>query len=167
MKLKKTILLACILALSSCSEPSSLSDQLNLENVRNADDAYTATEVDEMVEDIWFDSNGGKPVPLDLWLGEDEDRELEWISREEAIVLFNGVKAAFNVNLCAVSEPDVHESTLSLVAKVDKVEDKRGLKRLFARSSSTHKVEIEFGHKWVTVDGELTDEGEYILHYQD
>lgn len=123
---------------------------------------WSPAELDETVEDIWLDTNEGTLVALGEWLGSDPKNTLEWISNEDALVLEKTVRDKYGVELCAISEADMPNYTVSVVAKLPLDVDREGLEKLLVEAPSVYRVEVLMGNRWLTLDGLLSDNGEYV-----
>ena len=145
-----TLTLTVSLLLFSCSKNES------------GDASHSGAELDELIEDVWIDLNEGKVVSLDKWFAGRQSRTLEWINRDDALGLYKESNERFKVQLCAVVENETPDYTVALVAKMPDSIDRSSFEQLVGAASEKYKVSVEYGIKWLTVDGELDERGEYI-----
>ena len=136
--------------------------RLNAENSHDAPDFYTASDVDLMIEDIWIDLNGEKPVGLPQWFAGRETRRIEWLEKAEAIRVYEQVKAQFGVELNGLLSEEMADYTTSVVGRLGKETDLAGLKAFLLSVPSQYQLSVRLGERWVMFDGRLDENGEYV-----
>ncbi len=124
----------------------------------------SAAEVDSLIEEIWLDVNEGTEVPLDQWMAKSPKNEIDFINRKDALAMAANAKGKFSVSLSVIVDSEDPTWTQFVIARVDKVSDKEGLKALLIEASSENHLEAELGNKWLYLGGKYKgdDSGEYL-----
>ena len=159
MKLISITSIVCALCFTACKSSKNLSHSLNEEN-SNYEEASTPDEVDSLIEEIWLDLNEGQLHDLKEWLEKSDQYSIEFINREDALLMYDKAKSDFGVTLQIIadnSDPSMVGWTQFVVAKIDKDTDKRGLKTMLEDASSEIHLILELGNRWLSLEGKYVE----------
>jgi hypothetical protein len=148
-KLQAILLLAVGIALSGCSKPG-------------VEEARSPNEVDSLVDEVWIELNGWKPVPLKQWLAESASNEVDFLTREEALRIAERSLKEYGVELLAVTGDDTPHWSQFVIGRASGIKDKPAYTQALLAASARRTLEIEYGVKWVVLTEQLDEDGNSI-----